>query len=79
MSEEPTNQPELICLNQAYHAVKHAVDEVIVKELIKRLAEKKPFTLIVKFDDDRYDSRYGDWAAVKFDPPKTSQPEEQKP
>lgn len=80
MSEEPENQPELICLNVAYHAVKQAIDEIVVKELMRRLADKKPFKLEVRFNPDPCDSTYGDWAAVKFTPPKVPAPiEEPKP
>lgn len=78
MSDEPKNKPDLICLNMAYHAVKHSIEEVIVREIVARFTKKESFTIEVKINEPGTDSCWGDFASVKFNPPNSAT-EETKP
>lgn len=72
MSDEPQKQPELICLNQSFDGLKAALVETVFKELVKRIVEKMPFKLEVVYQPDMDCAMYGDWAYVKFTPPKAT-------
>ncbi len=70
MSADPENNPELICLNQPFDAIKDALVETVFKELMKRMQDLTPFKMEIVYKPDMTCSVFGDWAAVKFTPPK---------
>lgn len=71
MSELSHNPAELICLNRSSsESLKEAIKDTVLDEIITRIVEQKPFTMTVRFDEFENTAIFGDWAAIRFDPPK---------